>query len=324
MMRKKINILITSAGRRCQLIDCFRKDAQELDVHSRIFAVDLNSKMSSACHYADTAFDVCRCTEPNYIDEIMSICNNNEIQLIIPTIDTELHVFSLAKKQFKDSGINVAISNSQIIELCRNKFFTAQALEKIGVNVPRSMILSADSAMRSQLSFPQILKPIDGSCSIGIQKLNTQSDTPIKQNPDRWLLQEFISGKEYTVNAFVNTQGKLVSAIPHLRNEIRAGEVSKGITCKIPELQTIAETIVNSIHGFYGAFCFQAIQNEKNEFYVFEINARFGGGYPLAHYAGGTFSKWLIEETLHLPSSEHSLWADNVTMLRYDQALFLK
>jgi carbamoyl-phosphate synthase large subunit len=55
---------------------------------------------------------------------------------------------------------------------------------------------------------------------------------------------------------------------------------------------------------------------------VFEINARFGGGYPLAHHAGATFARWLLEEAVGLEPTCHNDWRDGVRMLRYDAALF--
>ena len=60
-----------------------------------------------------------------------------------------------------------------------------------------------------------------------------------------------------------------------------------------------------------------------NGFKVFEINARFGGGYPLAHRAGAPFSRWLLEEAAGRPGSAHNDWEEGVTMLRYDAAMFV-
>ena len=68
--------------------------------------------------------------------------------------------------------------------------------------------------------------------------------------------------------------------------------------------------------------CFQAMVGENDELSVFEINARFGGGYPLAHQAGAPFAKWLLEEQLGLPSTANEDWREGMLMLRYDAAFF--
>jgi len=84
-----------------------------------------------------------------------------------------------------------------------------------------------------------------------------------------------------------------------------------------------ARKIAAALPGARGPLCFQAIVREDGEYAVFEINARFGGGYPLAHRAGATFSKWLLEEAAGLSCSAHDDWKAGVTMLRYDAAVFL-
>lgn len=71
-----------------------------------------------------------------------------------------------------------------------------------------------------------------------------------------------------------------------------------------------------------GALCFQAIADVTRGLQVIELNARFGGGYPLADRAGARFAQWLLEEVAGLPVSANDDWRDGVLMLRYDQALF--
>ena len=53
------------------------------------------------------------------------------------------------------------------------------------------------------------------------------------------------------------------------------------------------------------------------------VNARFGGGYPLAHHAGARFADWLLDEIDGRPCRAHDGWREGVTMLRYDDAVFL-
>src|SRR3546814_2752125 len=91
----------------------------------------------------------------------------------------------------------------------------------------------------------------------------------------------------------------------------------------MPQLQDLAERIAAALPGPRGALCFQAIVDDNGDASVFEINARFGGGYPLAHRAGAAFGRWLMEERLQLPSSANDDWRNGVTMLRYDAAVFI-
>ncbi len=321
---RSLNLLVTSAGRRCELMDCFRSDANQLGIDLRIFAADLNPQMSPASHHADQAFMVGRCTHENYPHQILELCRANHITLVVPTIDTELQIFADHIVEFQQAGVHVVVSSSAAVRACRDKAETSRILAQAGVPVPRTVLLSEFDPQTFAPHAPLILKPIGGSSSVGIERLSSSAKIPSKPNPQAWILQDYIDGEEFTVNVFVNAQGQLVSAIPHLRQEIRAGEVSKGTTQAIPALQDMATRIAAALPGLRGPFCFQAKRDVSGAFYVFEINARFGGGFPLAHRAGGQFSRWLIEAHFGLPSTETSNWQAGWTFLRYDQAVYFQ
>lgn len=169
-----------------------------------------------------------------------------------------------------------------------------------------------------------MLKPRGGSSSIGIQRIDTVADMPDPSELDHYVVQELLDGEEYTVNIFVDDQGRLAAAVPHQRIEVRGGEVSKGVSRRHPALERAARTLVDALPGMYGALCFQAIVDDEGEARLFEINARFGGGFPLAHRAGAPFSAWLLEALAGLPSSVGDRWRDGMVMLRYDAAEFIE
>jgi carbamoyl-phosphate synthase large subunit len=98
--------------------------------------------------------------------------------------------------------------------------------------------------------------------------------------------------------------------------------VEKGRTERRADLEAMAHSIVAAIPSARGVLCFQTILDRDRGMAVFEINARFGGGYPIADHAGAEFALWLLEETKGLPCSAHNAWRDGVTMLRYDAAVF--
>lgn len=319
-----LHMLVTSAGRRCELIDCFRADARDLGIELRVSAADLNPRMSPACHHADSSFPVGRCTDPAYPQQVLDLCRANEITLIVPTIDTELQVFADHAPNFAESGVRVVVSSPDSVRACRDKAETSRVLAAAGVTVPRTVLLSEFTSETFPAGAPLILKPIGGSSSVGIARFTSGEQVPKQTDPEKWIVQEYIDGPEFTVNAFVSPSGELITAIPHLRQEVRAGEVSKGTTQTIPELGEMAQRIVSALPGLRGPFCFQAKLHANGRYYIFEINARFGGGFPLAHHAGGKFSRWLLEEHCQRPSTMTERWSPGVTFLRYDQAIFIQ
>lgn len=316
-------ILFSSAGRRVELMNCFRADARRLGVDLRVLAADLRPAMSAACQSADAAFAVPRCLECGFIPAVREICVRERVDLVVPTIDTELPGYAAHLAQFAAAGSRVAVSAPEVVAIARDKAQTARVFSEAGVTVPRTAPLAEMLAAPAGWQWPLILKPASGSSSIGVRTVSTLDEARrVGATRADYLAQECWSGREYTVNMFFDRSGRLDAAVPHWRAETRGGEVSKGTTERVPALADAARKIAAALPGARGALCFQAIVCEDGSAGVFEINARFGGGYPLAHRAGARFSQWLLEEVSGLPLSANNDWKEGVTMLRYDAAVF--
>jgi carbamoyl-phosphate synthase large subunit len=317
-----LTVLITSAGRRNQLIGCFRRSAETLSLKLRVLAADLRPELSSACAQADAGFKVPRCTAPDYIPALLRLCETEKVDLLVPTIDPELTVLSRAREEFAAIGTRVVVSAPEVTMLAQDKFGTAELLKRAGVSTPKTLWLRDYLAEPERLANPVIAKPNAGSASVGIVRPKCFSD--LEDLPaERYIVQEMWQGAEYTVNVFFDGEGRLRCAVPHLRIEVRAGEVAKGRTERHPDLIAAAHRLAAALPGAWGPLCFQAILRPDGGFCVFEINARFGGGYPLAHEAGACFAQWLLEEVTGRSCSANDQWVSGLTMLRYDAAVFV-
>lgn len=315
----EITILVTSAGRRVGLIECFRDACQALGVGVRILAADLNPDLSAACAKADGAFALPPVVDSDYPHAIERLCAAQGVGLLVPTIDPELLPISLSAPNLAAQNVHVNVSSPEVIRTARDKLRTAEVLSRAGIRVPRSWTF--DRGRHDGLAYPLVAKPRGGSSSAGLRFIDHEAQLESLEDRDDYLLQERLSGPEYTVNLFVGADGLLKSAVPHRRIETRQGEVSKGRTERNPAFSAIARKIVEALPGARGAMCFQFIVDPEGPA-VFEINARFGGGYPLAHHAGAPFARWLVEEALGRPSTASDTWRDGVLMLRYDAEIF--
>ena len=320
MSKRHLRILFTSAGRRVELLRCFRHAANSLNMDVDVLACDLNASMSSACHAADQAFDVPRCSDPGYANAVFDIARNNNVHLVVPTIDPELQPLAVAAEHFSSNGMRVHVSSPSVIAVAQDKLKTAQVLGAAGVSVPATFSLE-DTRSIPLGKWPMFMKPRAGSASRGLQIIQSAEHLP-SQTDEPMLLQEFLRGPEYTVNIFIDMAGVLRSAVMHRRLQVRAGEVEKGRTERREDLHKLAEQIGEALPDARGVLCFQVIDDQARGPQVIEVNARFGGGYPLADHAGATFAQWLIEEVTGLPCTANNEWRNNVTMLRYDAAIF--
>ena len=321
-VRRTLTILISSAGRRVGLMECFRADAAELGIDLDIIATDIRPDISPACHLADAAFPVPPCAADDFVDSVHSICFSNAVELVVPTIDPELDLLSRHRNRFAEIGTQLAVSSPDLVRLASDKLETIHFLAAAGIPVPRTAAFKSETFDSADWKWPLILKPKVGSASKGAMVVSCPESVRGIEFAEEYIVQEYMRGEEYTVNVFFDRQERLCCAIPHLRHEVRAGEVSKGTTRHHARLERIANRLGSILPSPRGVLCFQAIAGDDERIGVFEINARFGGGYPLAHAAGARFSQWLLQEAAGLPCTANNDWRDGVTMLRYDAAVF--
>jgi carbamoyl-phosphate synthase large subunit len=314
MINKK-NVLLLSAGRRVELLLAIKSEIKERGLNSRVLTTDLNPNISAACHVADQAFAISRVTEEGYMDQLLELCEEQEVGLVIPTIDTELLGLSQARSRFAEKGIQLVVSDEELITKCRDKRRTAQFFASLGIDTPKLLD-------RSHLTFPCFAKPYDGSRSIGAAKLSQPTDlTETMRNDSKLMFMEYIdrSFDEYTVDVYFDRQGHLKCLVPRHRLEVRDGEISKGVTRKNHVYQYLQERL-KKIQGARGCLTVQLfVKPDGQRYAALEINPRFGGGYPLSYAAGAKYPGWLIDE--YLLSKEIPFfdgWETDLLMLRYD------
>ncbi|PSB54332.1 ATP-grasp domain-containing protein [Chamaesiphon polymorphus] len=316
-----MNILLTSVGRRVELMKAFRRSMSRFNINGKIIAAD-SKQNAPACFIADTVELVPKINDPTYIDSLLDICTFYSIDLLIPLIDTELHLLSLHQQQFRDRGVTLLVSSVATNEICYSKNQTSIFFENIGVKTPK--IYKLDEV--TELDLPLILKPDTGSSSVGVYEVRNQVELEFFSNyVENAIVQELITGEEYTIDILVDFQGRVISIVPRLRIETRAGEISKGITVKNPALIAAAKQVVESLPGAIGCITVQCFLQSDGEIVFIEINPRFGGGYPLSYRAGADFPGWLMQLcTGKYPQVAIDEWEDGLAMLRYDDAIFVK
>jgi len=309
------NVLITSAGRRVELVQAFQKELKGVFASAVVYTADMQPVLSSACQVSDGSLVVPRVTDDGYIDKLLELCLQNRVGMVVPTIDTELQVLAENCSLFEENGISIIISSVDLIASCRDKRKTGNLFERVSLRSPKIYD-------RTAITFPCFAKPYDGSCSVGAQALN-QSDqlTDELLSDEKMMFMELIDEHytEFTVDAYYDRLGDLKCLVPRERIEVCGGEVSKGVTRK-HDVYDYLLPICKKIDGARGCLTIQVFADiERASFFGLEINPRFGGGYPLAYSAGANYPGWLVTE--YFQDQEVSFfdgWEPDLLMLRYD------
>lgn len=289
-MTNEYRILFTSVGRRVELVQAFKKAAKDENVKLKIYAADM-SENAPALYFCDEARKICRISDENYIPELLSLCREEKIDLLIPTIDTDLLKLAKCRVEFEKQGTRVLISNPEMIQICRDKRYTGDFFESCGLHAPKTF----DNYECYNMEYPCFIKPKDGSSSINAFKVKDfQELKELSLKVADYVIQPFIDGTEYTVDIFCDFDGVPVFITPRERVAVRGGEV---LQTKIVEDKEIVSECLSLIRKFKpcGPITVQLIKDCKTgRNYYIEINPRFGGGAPLSIKAGADSAKALL------------------------------
>lgn len=318
-----MNVLLTSIGRRVALARAFRKEIVTYAPGGRLLGADV-SKLSAGFHDADAAFLVPRCTDADYIPKLLEIVRRERVKVVIPLIDTELGILSRHREMFLREGCHVIVSDVEQVLLTRDKARSAERFRQLGFDAPR--VLEAEYLRNPDaLHYPLFLKPSDGSSSIGAVRIDGPAELRYQlAHVEAPVVQSFEEGEEFTIDVFCDLRGTARCAVPRKRIEVRAGEVSKGVTVKDRAMMDAASRLVMALGGCRGCITLQCFRQPKERFVFFEANLRFGGGYPLTYAAGANFPGWILRMVAGEEIASFDGWEDDLLMLRFDDAVFVR
>ena len=322
-MNRPFTVLVSSAGRRVELLRGFRDALAAAGLAGRVLAAD-RSWYSSAFHEADEGLLVPACDDESFVPAVLDLCVKHAVDLIVPTIDPELPVYAAARERFADAGVTVAVSAPEAVTIAADKARTHTWLVETGLPTVRQATIDVVRADPPGWPFPLVVKPRFGSAGIGVAVVHDDAELDVAARAGEVVVQEVAPGREHTIDVLVDRRGRCVSAVPRRRLEVRAGEVSKGVTVRSPALEDVGARLAEALPGAYGPLTVQVFAEEDGGLAVIEVNARFGGGFPLAREAGADHPRWLVEDVAGLPSTaDRSAWRPGLVMLRYDAAVFV-
>ena len=318
MGTKTVKLLFTSVGRRVELVQQFKLAAAQLGVKLTVIGADI-SESAPALAFCDRTAIVPRISDPTYIPALLQLCREQQVDALIPTIDTDLYLLACEKQRFADIGTTVFISAPEKIAICRDKRYTADYFHSLGLASPAPV----DNVACYHGGFPAFIKPSNGSSSIGANKADTPEELRFFASQlSEYVIQPFAGGTEYTVDIFCDQNGSPIHITPRIRQAVRAGEVLK---TKIHHEKSIVDEMLRLIDDFKpcGGITVQLIRNEETGVNQYiEINPRFGGGAPLTMKAGANAADAMLRLLMGEQLSYQPNAADEGAVYsRFDQSV---
>lgn len=284
-MSDSFNILILSCGTRNRIVEYFKK---ALAGKGQVIATDC-SQLAPALYDADRHYIVPRTDHPDYLDYILSICQSNRVKAVMSLIDLELGLLAKHRQDFLNLGATPIISSPAAVEMCYDKYQMFCFLVENGFRTASSYIdLNAFYADREagKIDFPVFIKPVKGSASIDISKAESRLELEVLFNRcEGLMIQEYMYGTEYGLDMYVDMLSAQPAAIfAKEKIAMRAGETDKSVSVKDERLFSLVARLAEQV-GLQGVVDIDVFE-VNGQYYISEVNPRFGGGYPHAYECG--------------------------------------
>ncbi len=288
-----MNILITSCGRRTQLIKYFKNEFKGI---GNVVVTDCD-ELAPALYFADKFYITNKINDINYINDLIEICKKENIKGIMSLIDPELSLLAKNKEKFKEIGVELIGSNYEATELCFDKYEFFKFLNENNFKCAKTYISLEDFKKDyndGKISFPVFIKPRTGSASLGINKVDFIEHLELlyKLFPNM-IIQEFIPGQEYGVDCYIDlVSSEVISIFAKKKIKMRSGETDKAVSIKNEKLFNIIEELVRKLN-LRGTVDIDVFES-NGEWIISEINPRFGGGHLLAYKCKENYPQFII------------------------------
>lgn len=319
-----MNILILSAGTRNKIVQYFIKT---LNGTGKIIATDMNN-LAPAIYEADKYYIVPKMTAPEYLDVVLDICKKEEITGVLSLIDPELSLLAENREKFEAIGTTVIGSSYALCEMSLDKFQMYGWLKNHGYRCAKSYIdkdaffADVDTGL---ISYPVFVKPARGSASISISKVYDRETVELLfAHEDGLMIQEYLDGQEIGADVYIDmVSHEVVSIFTKKKLKMRAGETDKAVSFQDQKLFALIEQFIKDA-GYNGQIDID-IFDVKGEYYISEVNPRFGGGYPHAFESGADHMK-LIVNNLEGKANECVIgqYENGTYMMKYNEVKVLR
>jgi carbamoyl-phosphate synthase large subunit len=318
MAKRSVNILITAASRRVALIRGFAEALVNSGTDGKVVVTDSDS-LSPGIFFSDKYYRVPLSSSPEYIPSIKEVCRKENISLLIPTIDEELPLFGKYREEFREAGVNIPVSDRRVGEICNDKYKTYLFFKENSLPIATTYL--PDEVRKIKPKLPLFIKPRTGRGAVSAYPIRTKKELDFFLDYiDDPVVQDYLPGKEYTVDVLCDYDSQVISVVPRERLVIRSGVSDRGITVKNLKLIDISIEVASKLR-LVGAANLQCKVDGGNITF-FEVNPRFSGAIQLTINAGANFPAMLLDMQNGGMSPRIGNFKENLTMVSYEESLY--
>ena len=257
--------------------------------------------------------------DPRFADAVLEICRCEGVDVVVPTVDTELLPLAEARARYADAGVRLVLASEQTLAVCLDKWLLAERCRD-AVRVPATALVD-DRFDAAECSLPAIVKPRSGSGSRGIRLLERREELDALERDGTLLVQEHLPGTEYSLDVLARDDGHVAGVVPRARLKVDSGIAVTARTLHDPRLDTFARRVARLI-GLTTVANVQVRNDAAGVPALLEVNPRFPGSMPLTIASGIDMPRLAIAEALGTAIPDGPMPFDDIAMVRFFQERF--
>lgn len=215
--------------------------------------------------------------DTSYPETLYRLVREHRIGWLFPTVSEELVVVAKLAATLREQGVAVFISAPAAVQICDDKWLTAQALQDVGIAVPASAVGSPVDPSVAAIGFPMISRPRVGRGGRGVVVHDGPGVEPAVAAP---IWQEFLGGTEYDVLLVRHPDAphRLIMCQVFEKTELKDGRVGNAIGVKAVEAPDVASLAADAARALAltGPIDMDIRRGHDGIPRLLEINARIG------------------------------------------------
>lgn len=312
-----MKLLILSVGSRFSLVRHFKEETK-----LKVVCGDA-SPYAPALYAGDEAFLLPEISEEHYLQEVFSLCERQHVTAVLSLIDSEIHLLSQKENEFKKRGIALVLPKKEVVARCfdKRKMYDFLKEKQVPVVPTYKNLLEFQTAFeKKEVEFPVFVKPATGSASQEIKKIHDLPQlTSFLKGKKHMIIQPFVAGPEFGVDVYCDLEtGEMIDYFMKEKVKMRSGETDKARSTQSQKIKGLIQRLLQA-EDFTGPIDVDVFFHQ-GDYYISEVNPRFGGGYAFAEKLGAKFPAW-IEKNLggeiNLP--QQVTYPEDVKLMKYSE-----
>jgi carbamoyl-phosphate synthase large subunit len=257
---------------------------------------------------------------PRFVSAVKDVCRKHAIDVLVPTVDSELLPVAEARADFDADGVALVNPSAETLRTCLDKWALHQRCAGV-VRVPASVVADAEFDPNA-IDLPVIVKPRSGSGSRGIRLITERADLERVPRDGTQLVQEHLPGPEHSLDVLARRDGRVLAVVPRERLKVDSGIAVTARVTRDQALESFGRTVAQRI-GLTGVGNVQVKQTAGGEPALLEVNPRFPGSMPLTIAAGVNMPALAVREALGEPMPDDPVEFHELAMVRLLEDRFL-